>query len=95
MILFKPEHVQPTLTRRKTQTRRVGKRRWNVGAVHQQCRTQLYGQPFARIRILGVYHKLLRPTQVPTIIMNGPPLCPECQRMADENEVATDERRGA
>jgi hypothetical protein len=35
-----------------------------------------------------------RPTQVPTI-MNGPPLCPECQRMADENEVATDERRGA
>lgn len=53
MILFKPEHVTPILEGRKTQTRRVGKRRWNVGAEHQ-CRTKLFGAPFAIVRILDV-----------------------------------------
>ena len=40
MILFKPEHVEPIRMGRKTQTRRLGKKRWNVGAVHQ-ARTRM------------------------------------------------------
>ena len=44
MILFKPEHALLILGGRKTQTRRVGKRRWNVGAVHA-CYTR---PPFAK-----------------------------------------------
>lgn len=58
MILFKPEHVAPILAGEKTQTRRLGKKRWNVGAVHQ-CRTQLYGKPFATVLILGVRQERL------------------------------------
>jgi len=53
MILFKPEHVHPILEGRKTETRRLGKKRWNVDAIHQ-CRTRLFGQPFAKVRILEV-----------------------------------------
>jgi len=54
MISFKPEHVQPILEGRKTQTRRLGKKRWNVGAIHQ-CKTRLFdGEPFARVRIKSV-----------------------------------------
>lgn len=55
MILFKPEHVAPILEGRKTQTRRVGSRRWNVGAVHQ-ARTKMLdaGSTFARLSILDV-----------------------------------------
>ena len=40
MILFKPEHVKPIIDGRKTQTRRLGKQRWNVGAFHQ-ARTRM------------------------------------------------------
>ncbi|MEW6016517.1 MAG: ASCH domain-containing protein [Pseudomonadota bacterium] len=58
MILFKPEHVQPILEGRKTQTRRTGKRRWNVGAVHQ-ARTAIFGEPFARLRIKDVHQESL------------------------------------
>jgi len=50
MILFKPEHVPMILNREKTQTRRFGKKRWRVGAIHQ-CKTTLFGEPFARVRI--------------------------------------------
>ena len=53
MILFKPEHVQPIIEGRKTQTRRLGKRRWNVGK-ERQCRTSMFGDPFAIVRILNV-----------------------------------------
>lgn len=53
MILFKLEHVSMILERRKTQTRRLGKKRWNVGAVHQ-AKTKLFGEPFARLRIVAV-----------------------------------------
>ena len=34
MILFRPQHVGPILDGRKTQTRRLGKRRWREGAIH-------------------------------------------------------------
>ena len=55
MILFKPEHVDMILSGKKTQTRRVGNKRWNVGAIHQ-ARTQMMvkDSTFARLRILEV-----------------------------------------
>ena len=58
MILFKPEHMEPIINGRKTQTRRLGKKRWNVGAVHQ-CRTSRFTDPFARVRILTVRRERL------------------------------------
>jgi hypothetical protein len=55
VILFKPEHVEPILSGRKTQTRRMGKKRWNVGSVHQ-CATRLFDPDavFARVKLLAV-----------------------------------------
>lgn len=35
MILFKPEHVDAILEGTKTQTRRLGAKRWNRGSEHQ------------------------------------------------------------
>lgn len=60
MILFRPEHVAPVLAGRKTQTRRLGARRWNVGATHL-CATKLFepSAVFARVRILEVRAELL------------------------------------
>lgn len=60
MMLFKPEHVELILAGRKTQTRRLGKRRWNVGAVHQ-CATRLFDPDavFARVRILALRRERL------------------------------------
>jgi len=63
VILFKPEHVAPILAGEKTQTRRLGKKRWNVGAVHA-CYTRPPfakggAEPFCRVRITGVYAQLL------------------------------------
>lgn len=60
MILFKPEHVAPILSGDKTQTRRLGKRRWKVGSYHQ-CKTRLFGgEPFARVAILHVWQQPLQ-----------------------------------
>lgn len=60
MLLFKPEHVEPIRRGVKTQTRRRGNRRWNVGACHQ-CRTRLFGeQPFAVVRVTAVRRQRLR-----------------------------------
>lgn len=61
MILFKPEHVAPILAMTKTQTRRVGKRRWNIGVVHQ-CRTSMLDKSstFAGVVIRDVRHEPLR-----------------------------------
>lgn len=59
MILFKPEMAQAILEGRKTVTRRVGKKRWNVGAI-RLCYTRPAfarpnpGKPFARIEVLSV-----------------------------------------
>ena len=59
MILFKPEHVQPILEGRKTQTRRLGKKRWNVGQIHQ-CKTRLFNnETFARVLIRSVRRERL------------------------------------
>ena len=58
MILFKFDMAQAILEGRKTVTRRRGKRRWKVGALHQ-CYTRPAfarppGEPFARVRIVSV-----------------------------------------
>ena len=63
MILFRPEHVAPILEGRKVQTRRLGKRRWKVGAVHACYTRPPYAkggaEPFCRVRILGVHQERL------------------------------------
>jgi len=58
MILFKPEHREMVLSGRKTETRRRGEKRWNVGAIHA-CYTKPPfarggAEPFAHVRILSV-----------------------------------------
>lgn len=58
MLLFKPEHVQPILDGRKTQTRRIWKRcRVLVGSIHQ-CYTRPAwakppGKPLFSVLITG------------------------------------------
>ncbi len=59
MILFKPQHVEPILRGRKTQTRRGWKRRRAVpGSIHD-ARTAMFGEPFARLRIRRVWQERL------------------------------------
>ncbi|SHE96597.1 ASCH domain-containing protein [Desulfofundulus australicus DSM 11792] len=58
MILFKPEHVEPILSGCKTQTRRLGKKRWKVGSVHQ-CRLSYRMEPFAYVRVTAVRRERL------------------------------------
>lgn len=55
MILFKPEHIDNIISGRKTETRRGGKRRWNVGVV-RQCQTRMMDSSsvFCRVEILSV-----------------------------------------
>lgn len=54
MILFKQEHVGPILDKRKTQTRRTGKRRWKVGAIRQAKTGYRKDSEFAKLRILAI-----------------------------------------
>lgn len=60
MILFKAYHIKPIYQLVKTQTRRVGAKRWNVGAIHQ-CQTRLFDRMsvFAKVLITDVYKERL------------------------------------
>ncbi|AEG14477.1 ASCH domain protein [Desulfofundulus kuznetsovii DSM 6115] len=58
MILFKPEHVEPILSGRKTQTRRLGRKRWKVGSIHQ-CRLNYRVEPFAYVKVTAVRRERL------------------------------------
>lgn len=61
MLLFKPQHREPILEGRKTQTRRLWKRpRVRVGAEHWAT-TQLFDSNahFARVRIVALRQELL------------------------------------
>ena len=60
MILFRPEHQLMILRKRKTQTRRTGDKRWNIGTIHQAKTNYKRGsQPFAYIRIIAVRQEFL------------------------------------
>jgi hypothetical protein len=63
MLLFKPEAVEGILAGRKTQTRRLGKKRWNVGAIHKFYTKPPFAKggskPFASARILEVREETL------------------------------------
>jgi hypothetical protein len=58
-VFFKPEHVEPILSGRKTQTRRTGRKRWNIGAVHQLRLNYEKSGHFADARILRVWQERL------------------------------------
>ena len=53
MILFKEHNVSKILAGEKTVTRRRGRKRWNIGSIHQ-AKTRLFGEAFARLRIVSV-----------------------------------------
>ncbi len=74
MILFRPEHVDPILAGTKTQTRRLGAKRWNVGAVHQ-ARTRMMdaSSTFAHLRILEVRRELLHEISAADVRAEGYP----------------------
>lgn len=60
MLLFKPEHVEPILTSRKTQTRRIWKKpRAKVGSVHLVKTEMLSKVYFAKLKILDVKQERL------------------------------------
>ncbi len=59
MILFKPRHAALILSGQKTQTRRLGRKRWNVGASHQAKHNYRKSGFFALLRILDVYRERL------------------------------------
>ena len=58
MILFRPDMAQAILEGRKTVTRRRGKCRWRVGAIHLIYTRPPFsrnpGKPVARVRIVSV-----------------------------------------
>jgi hypothetical protein len=59
MILFRPEHVDLILKGQKTQTRRLGKKRWNVGSVHLAKTKMLSKEHFVKLKVLDVYQEVL------------------------------------
>jgi hypothetical protein len=60
MLLFKPEHVEPILTSKKTQTRRIWKKpRAKVGSVHLAKTKMLSKEYFAQLKIQDVRQERL------------------------------------
>lgn len=55
MITFSHFLVEDILSGRKTQTRRLGKKRWNVGSIHKVTRDRFNPKAiFGKVRILDV-----------------------------------------
>ena len=59
MILFKQYFFPLILAGVKTETRRLGKKRWNVGSVHWACHKLFQTEPDCCIKILGVKQERL------------------------------------
>lgn len=71
MMLFKPEHVPMILNCKKTMTRRIWKKpRALIGSIHQ-ARTELFGKPFAYLKILNVQKQRLQSINHEDIIKEG------------------------
>jgi hypothetical protein len=95
VILFRPEHVEPILSVRKTQTRRAGNKRWNVGSIHQ-CKTTLFSPdpPFARVRIFDVRRQKLGEMSREEVLAEGYRTWPEYMKALGrihEREFGTDD----
>ena len=58
MILFKKRFVDQILSGEKTSTRRVGKKRWNIGSKHQ-LKLSFFGESFAEVEIKSVRQEKL------------------------------------
>ena len=58
MILFKKRFIDQILSGEKTSTRRIGKKRWNVGSMHQ-FKTSYFSEPFAVAEITSVRQEML------------------------------------
>lgn len=60
MFLFKHDHVQMIQRKKKTQTRRTGKKRWSVGKIYQAKTSFTKGEnPFAYLRVTGLREEFL------------------------------------
>ena len=71
MLLFKPEHIPMILNETKTQTRRVWKtRRVKVGNSYQ-CKTTLFGKPFATIKVVGLREEQLSKISIDDVNAEG------------------------
>ena len=58
MILFKKRFIDQILSGKKTSTRRIGKKRWNVGSRHQ-FKTSYFSEAFAIAEISSVRQEKL------------------------------------
>ncbi len=58
VILFKKRFIDQILSGKKNSTRRIGKKRWNVGSRHQ-LKISYFAQPFAIAEINGVRQEKL------------------------------------
>lgn len=58
MILFKKRFIDQILSGEKTSTRRIGKKRWNVGSTHQ-LKVSFFAEAFATVEICGVRQEKL------------------------------------
>ena len=58
MILFKQRFINLILSGKKTSTRRIGKKRWNIGSNHQ-LKISFFAKPFAIVEIIGVRQEKL------------------------------------
>lgn len=61
MLLFKPEHVEPILKGKKTETRRIwASARVKVGSI-QKAKTKMLSKDFfARLKILSVHREVFQ-----------------------------------